>query len=145
MRCFKNCGRIQDAWIKKLKKNKSVCSISELMANPVVLQNKLSNRRKSWRAGRLLSTSLPTGNQQVDAIHVTQLERDTVLVCLDRKCLYTTQTVSTSITTSSKIPAALFQIRDRISFRLAHSLRRIHIYIQHNNNYISLPRKCEDR
>lgn len=24
-------------------------------------------------------------NQQVDAIHVTQLERDTVLVCLDRK------------------------------------------------------------
>lgn len=24
------------------------------------------------------------GNQQVDAIHVTQLERDTVLVCLDR-------------------------------------------------------------
>ena len=27
----------------------------------------------------------PTGNQQVDAIHVTQLERDTVLVCLDRK------------------------------------------------------------
>lgn len=59
------------------------------MAYPVVLQNKLSNRRKSWRAGRLLSTSLLTGNQQVDAIHVTQLERDTVLVCLDRKCLHT--------------------------------------------------------
>lgn len=30
-------------------------------------------------------TFLPTANQQVDAIHVTQLERDTVLVCLDRK------------------------------------------------------------
>ena len=29
---------------------------------------------------------LSTGNQQVDAIHVTQLERDTVLVCLDRTC-----------------------------------------------------------
>lgn len=28
---------------------------------------------------------LPTASQQVDAIHVTQLERDTVLVCLDRK------------------------------------------------------------
>lgn len=28
---------------------------------------------------------LPAGNQQVDAIHVTQLERDTVLVCLDRE------------------------------------------------------------
>lgn len=28
---------------------------------------------------------LAAGNQQVDAIHVTQLERDTVLVCLDRK------------------------------------------------------------
>lgn len=27
----------------------------------------------------------PAGNQQVDAIHVTQLERDTVLVCLDRE------------------------------------------------------------
>lgn len=27
---------------------------------------------------------LSAGNQQVDAIHVTQLERDTVLVCLDR-------------------------------------------------------------
>lgn len=26
-------------------------------------------------------------NQQVDAIHVTQLERDTVLVCLDREYL----------------------------------------------------------
>ncbi len=30
--------------------------------------------------------SLSTANKQVDAIHVTQLERDTVLVCLDRKC-----------------------------------------------------------
>lgn len=29
--------------------------------------------------------SFAAGNQQVDAIHVTQLERDTVLVCLDRK------------------------------------------------------------
>lgn len=28
---------------------------------------------------------LAAGNQQVDAIHVTQLERDTVLVCLDRE------------------------------------------------------------
>ncbi|XP_005736784.1 mitogen-activated protein kinase kinase kinase kinase 5 isoform X5 [Pundamilia nyererei] len=30
-------------------------------------------------------TEIGPGNQQVDAIHVTQLERDTVLVCLDQK------------------------------------------------------------
>ncbi|XP_015225058.1 PREDICTED: mitogen-activated protein kinase kinase kinase kinase 5-like [Cyprinodon variegatus] len=29
-------------------------------------------------------TEMGTNNQQVDAIHVTQLERDTVLVCLDQ-------------------------------------------------------------
>lgn len=36
---------------------------------------------------RFFVPSPPTDNQQVDAIHVTQLERDTVLVCLDREFL----------------------------------------------------------
>lgn len=36
---------------------------------------------------RVLFFFSPPDNQQVDAIHVTQLERDTVLVCLDREYL----------------------------------------------------------
>lgn len=43
---------------------------------------------------------LPAANQQVDAIHVTQLERDTVLVCLDRKYSLCSS-ASTKIFTSS--------------------------------------------
>lgn len=43
---------------------------------------------------------LSAGNQQVDAIHVTQLERDTVLVCLDRKYNFFSS-ASTEICTNS--------------------------------------------
>lgn len=47
-----------------------------------------------WIRSRCCYTFGDTGNQQVDAIHVTQLERDTVLVCLDRKYENTSRFIS---------------------------------------------------
>lgn len=45
-----------------------------------------------WRTESLDSFFFSPDNQQVDAIHVTQLERDTVLVCLDREYLLSRST-----------------------------------------------------
>lgn len=39
---------------------------------------------KPWFTETVLTVTFPlSGSQQLDSIHVTQLERDTVLVCLD--------------------------------------------------------------